>query len=49
MLIEVNSETDFVSKNSDFQNFIEDLLKLALNKEYTIDEFFSHNMTMNTP
>ena len=39
-LIEVNSETDFVSKNSDFQNFIEDLLKLALNKEYTIDEFF---------
>ena len=39
-LIEVNSETDFVSKNSDFQNFIEDLLKLAINKEYTIDEFF---------
>tara|TARA_B100000700_G_C15016091_1_gene843351 strand:+ start:481 stop:1416 length:936 start_codon:yes stop_codon:yes gene_type:complete len=38
-IIEVNSETDFVSKNQDFQNFIERLLQLAIKKQYILEEF----------
>ena len=38
-VIEVNSETDFVSKNKDFQDFIEHLLQLAIKKEYSLEEF----------
>ena len=30
-MIEVNSETDFVAKNADFQNFVSDLLKTVIN------------------
>ena len=43
-LIEVNSETDFVSKNKDFQNFIDNLLKLAIKKEYSTKEFLSSEL-----
>lgn len=32
-IVEVNSETDFVSKNDEFVTFVEDLAKLALNAE----------------
>ena len=32
-IVEVNSETDFVSKNEEFVNFVEDLAKLALTAE----------------
>ena len=38
-VIEVNSETDFVSKNKDFQDFIESLLEVAIKKRFTLDEF----------
>ncbi len=38
-VIEVNSETDFVSKNKDFQDFIEHLLQLAIKKQYLLEEF----------
>ena len=38
-VIEVNSETDFVSKNKDFQDFIDSLLEVAINKRFTLDEF----------
>ncbi len=38
-MIEVNSETDFVSKNKDFQDFIERLLEVAIMKKYSLDEF----------
>ena len=40
-IIEVNSETDFVSKNNDFQEFIGALLQIAIKKKYTLEEFLS--------
>ena len=40
-IIEVNSETDFVSKNNDFQEFINSLLQIAINKKYTLEELLS--------
>ena len=42
-LIEVNSETDFVAKNLDFQNFIEQLLKLAIKKKYVDNQAECNN------
>lgn len=38
-LIEVNSETDFVSKNTDFQNFVNQLLQLAIRSKTTLKDF----------
>ena len=40
-MIEVNSETDFVSKNKDFQEFIESLLEIGLQKKCNLEELFS--------
>ena len=37
LLLEINSETDFVSKNQDFQNFVDNILDIGINKKYTID------------
>ena len=37
-MIEVNAETDFVSKNKDFQDFIFNLLSVAAKKEIKVDE-----------
>ena len=39
-IVEVNSETDFVSKNEEFVQFVEDLAKLALTAETTDIEAF---------
>jgi len=39
-LVEVNSETDFVSKNPEFITFVEDMAKLALTAETTDIEAF---------
>ena len=39
-IVEVNSETDFVSKNEEFVNFVEDLAKLALTAESNDIEAF---------
>ena len=36
-IIEVNSETDFVSKNNDFQEFIDLLLNIAI-KKYKLED-----------
>jgi len=33
-ILEVNSETDFVSKNSDFQNFLQELLEISIKNKY---------------
>ena len=37
-IIEVNTETDFVSKNNDFQEFIDLLLNIALKKKYKLED-----------
>ena len=37
LLIEINSETDFVSKNQDFQNFVNNILDEGINKKYTTE------------
>ena len=39
-IVEVNSETDFVAKNDEFQGFVEGLAKLALDAESTDIEAF---------
>lgn len=48
-IIEVNSETDFVSKSDDFINFVNELSQLALEiKTDDIDKFNNSNMTSDT-
>lgn len=48
-IIEVNSETDFVSKSDDFINFVNELSQLALEiKTDDIDKFNNSNMTSGT-
>ena len=37
LLLEINSETDFVSKNQDFQNFVDNILDIGISKKHTID------------
>lgn len=37
-IVEVNAETDFVARNEHFQGFVENLTKLATEKDYTIEE-----------
>ena len=37
LLLEINSETDFVSKNQDFQSFIENILDIGISKKHSID------------
>lgn len=37
-IVEVNSETDFVSKNEDFQNFVKDVTKIACEKQLNDSE-----------
>ena len=37
LLIEINSETDFVSKNPDFQSFVENILDIGIKKKFTMD------------
>ena len=37
LLLEINSETDFVSKNKDFQAFVDNILNIGIIKKYTID------------
>ena len=35
LLLEINSETDFVSKNQDFQNFVDNVLDIGISKKHT--------------
>ncbi len=37
LLLEINSETDFVSKNQDFQSFVDNILDIGISKKHTID------------
>ena len=37
LLLEINSETDFVSKNQDFQSFVDNILDICINTKHTID------------
>ena len=43
-MIEINSETDFVAKNSEFINFAEEISKLALNKNGKKEDILSAKM-----
>ena len=44
-MIEINSETDFVAKNQEFINFVEEVSKLALIKYGKIDDVLNSKMT----
>jgi len=44
-MIEINSETDFVAKNSKFINFAEEVSKLALIKSGKIEDILNSTMT----
>ena len=37
LLLEINSETDFVSKNQDFQIFVDNILNIGISKKHSID------------
>ena len=37
LLLEINSETDFVSKNQDFQSFVDNILDIGISKKHSID------------
>ena len=43
-IIEINSETDFVAKNSEFINFAEEVSKLALTKSGILDDITKSEM-----
>ena len=43
-MIEINSETDFVAKNSEFINFVEDVSKVALKKDGKMESILISEM-----
>ena len=47
LLLEINSETDFVSKNQDFQSFIENILDIGISKKHSIDSLMQAQLTNN--
>ena len=47
LLLEINSETDFVSKNQDFQNFVDNVLDIAISKKHTIHSLLEAQHTNN--
>ncbi|MEC8100361.1 MAG: translation elongation factor Ts [Pseudomonadota bacterium] len=50
LLVEINSETDFVSKNTDFQDFVDNVLNIGISKKYSMDSLldaqYSNNETV---
>jgi elongation factor Ts len=42
VMVEVNTETDFVSKNEEFQNYVSKVLDICSIKELTIEELLMH-------
>jgi elongation factor Ts len=44
VVVEVNSETDFVAKNEQFQGFVRDVTQLALNAGDNVEALLSANM-----
>ena len=47
LLLEINSETDFVSKNQDFQSFVNDILNIGISKKHTIDSLLKAEYSNN--
>ena len=47
LLLEINSETDFVSKNQDFQSFVDDILNIGISKKHTIDSILEAQYSNN--
>ena len=48
-IVEVNSETDFVAKNEEFQTFVKDVAEQALNTPAAdVDGFLAENWAMDT-
>ena len=47
LLIEINSETDFVSKNTDFQTFVDDVLNIGIKKKYSMDSLLKAQTSDN--
>ena len=47
VMVEVNTETDFVSKNEDFQSYVSKVLDICSIKEFTIDELLMHKYDEN--
>ncbi len=47
LLLEINSETDFVSKNQDFQSFIDNILDVGIRKKHSIDSLLQTQLTNN--
>ena len=43
-IIEVNSETDFVARNDQFQSFVNALADLALEKNISLEELLKKNL-----
>ena len=50
LLLEINSETDFVSKNEDFQSFVDNILDIGITKKHSMDSLleaqYSNNETV---
>ena len=50
LLVEINSETDFVSKNTDFQDFVDNVLNIGISKKHSMDSLldaqYSNNETV---
>ncbi|MDY6407550.1 MAG: translation elongation factor Ts [Pseudomonadota bacterium] len=47
-VLELNSETDFVAKNTDFQKFLGDVMTIAINKKGDIDAIKSADLNGKT-
>ena len=47
LLLEINSETDFVSKNQDFQSFVDNILDIGISKKHTIDSLLESQYKNN--
>ena len=47
LLLEINSETDFVSKNEDFQNFVDNILDIGISKKYSINNLLEAQYSSN--
>ena len=47
LLLEINSETDFVSKNQDFQSFVDNILDVGIRKKYSIESLMQAQLTNN--
>ena len=47
LLLEINSETDFVSKNQDFQSFVDNILDIGISKKHSIDSLLETQYRTN--